>query len=243
MTSIPCRRPAPIAPLAIRAAALLICLAGAVGCNTTGRPLPDMVSEINGTLHSGESILPGDVLEVFFTFESEWTHTTRVTEEGKATFNALDERDVGGLTVTQLDAILTEEYDKILERPELSVRVSTPSPRTASILGEVRAPGVYTVRPRYTLIDLLADSEGFLKRTADLDGLLLLRWLPDRQEVQSWYIDANPKFWTGAEPLYIQPLDIVYIPNKPIDKVNIWVDQYIRLMLPFPYLYLPAVPF
>jgi protein involved in polysaccharide export with SLBB domain len=214
-----------------------------VGCNTTGRPLPELVREINATFHQGDSVLPGDELEVRFPYTPEWTHSATVSPTGMASFLELDDIPVGGLTVEAIDEVLTQGYTAILEMPDLTVRVKTPAPRTAAILGEVREPGNYAVRDHYTLLQLLADSEGYLKRSADLDALLLLRWIPDLQQVRAWYIDADPEHWVCAEPLYIQPLDVVFIPNKPIDKINIFVDQYLRLMLPFPYLYVPTVSY
>jgi len=227
---------------------LCICLlallaSSATGCNTTGRPLPEMVHEVNSTLHAGESILPGDELEVRFPYEPDWNHTTVVSKTGTAVFLKLDELLVGGLTLEALDELLTLGYNDILKKPELSVRVRTAAPRTAAILGEVREPGNYPVRDHYTIFDLLADAEGYAKRTADLDALLLVRWIPDLQQARAFYIDLDPEWWGCAEPLYIQPLDIVFIPNKPIDKINIFVDQYLRLMLPFPYLYVPTVSY
>jgi hypothetical protein len=36
-------------------------------------------------------------------------------------------------------------------------------------------------------------------------------------------------------PLYLQPYDVVFIPNTPIDEVAIWVDNHIRRMIPVPY--------
>lgn len=222
---------------------LLLGLLSLAGCNTTGRPVRELVHEVNATLHKGECVIPGDELEVRFPYTPEWNHETVVSRTGMGVFLELDEVLVGGLTVTAIDELLTRGYSTILEKPDLSVRVKTPAPRTATILGEVREPGNYPVRDRYTVFELLADAEGYLKRSADLDALLLVRWNPELQQMQSWYIDLDPEWWVCPEPLFIQPLDIVYIPNKPIDKINIFVDQYLRLMLPFPYLYVPTVSY
>lgn len=221
----------------------LVLIGGLAGCNTTGRPLPEMVREVNSTLHIGDTILPGDKLEVRFVYESDWNHTTTVSEKGTAVFLGVDEMLVGGLTIPALDELLSRSYSSLLQKPDLTVRVMEAAPRMAAILGEVREPGHYAVRDRYTIFDLMADAEGYLKRTADLDALLLVRWMPELQQARAWTIDCDPEWWTTAEPLYIQPLDMVFIPNKPIDKVNIFVDQYLRLMLPFPYLYIPTVSY
>jgi hypothetical protein len=40
----------------------------------------------------------------------------------------------------------------------------------------------------------------------------------------------------GSKQILLQANDLIFVPNTPIDDVNIWIDQYIRLMIPFPYL-------
>ena len=52
-------------------------------------------------------------------------------------------------------------------------------------------------------------------------------------------IDAREENWGGAEPLFLQAYDVVWIPNTPIDEVGIWIDNYIRRMIPFPYIVPP----
>ena len=52
----------------------------------------------------------------------------------------------------------------------------------------------------------------------------------------SWLIDARIEHWGVAPPVYLQPNDLVFVPNTNIDDANIFVDKYIRQMLPFPYL-------
>jgi len=78
-------------------------------------------------------------------------------------------------------------------------------------------------------------AEGPRKETAYLAQLLLVRWNASTGQQISWVMDASEEYWTGAVPLYLQPYDIVFIPNTPIDDVDIWVDNYIRRIIPFPY--------
>lgn len=226
-------------PAARPALLLPVLLLGAIGCNTTGRPLPDLVHEINGTLQSSATIVPGDKLEIRFPYESDWDHTTEVGPDGKAAFLALDEILVVGSDLQELDRLLTEKYSEILEKSDLTVRVLEAAPRTASIIGQVGEPGSYAVRDHYTFFELLADAQSYERRTADLEATVLIRWIQSEQRFQAWRIDLSQEYWEHPEPLFIQPLDVVFIPNTDVDRANIFVDQWIRRMLPFPYLYTP----
>ena len=50
----------------------------------------------------------------------------------------------------------------------------------------------------------------------------------------AWKIDCSIEQWSSTKAIWLQPGDIIFIPNKTVDKVNIWIDQYIRRMIPLP---------
>ena len=66
--------------------------------------------------------------------------------------------------------------------------------------------------------------------------MVLVRWLPKENGYRGWKIDADPEFWGSPSQVYLQPGDVLYVPNTTIDKLDIWVDKYIRQLIPFPYL-------
>ena len=77
-------------------------------------------------------------------------------------------------------------------------------------------------------------------RSARLAQLLLVRWSASTGRQLSWVMDATEEHWAGSVPLYLQPYDVVFIPNTPIDDVDIWIDNYIRRVIPFPYIIAPT---
>ena len=58
------------------------------------------------------------------------------------------------------------------------------------------------------------------------------------QKQLAWTIDAREKHWVDLRTILLQQYDLVYVPNTPVDSVNIWVDKYLRRMLPWPQFYL-----
>lgn len=212
-----------------------------IGCSATARPLPDMAEEINATLQLNPYVVrEGDVLEVRFFRKAEWNFSTRVRQDGRASFTGIDEQQVAGLSIQQVDDLLTGAYADQPEQPEITVDFATISedtavtPRGVMVIGEVVNPGAIAVRGEsLNLVEAIARAGGHDKRTANLRNTLLVRWLRNEQRRVSWRLDASVEYWGSAVPIQLQPNDIVFVPNTAIDEVDIWVDQYIRQLIPF----------
>ena len=208
-------------------------------CATAGGPpIDEQAREINATLDSSETAIgPGDTLSVIFPHETDWDQPeVRVQEDGYASFLGIGKIPVAGLFTDLLESRLSESYTGLVGRPELTVSIKERMPASVSILGEVGAPGEIAVGAdrRLTLVDAIARAGGFHKATAHMSNLLLVRWDAREQRQLAWKIDARPQHWGKRDTIFLQAYDVVYIPNTPIDKVDIWIDNYIRRILPFP---------
>jgi polysaccharide export outer membrane protein len=205
--------------------------------------MSEVTAEINASrVESGIVLGPGDVLSVRFPELSDWNHETTVRPDGKASFLLLDDLRVAGLTIDVLDRFLTEAYRPHRVALTLTVMVISQAPRTVTVLGEVRRPGAVALdlNGHLTLVESLARAGGYIKETALLKRLLLVRWEAQENRQLAWEIDARPDQWAAEVPILLQPFDVVFVPNTPVDDVGIFVDQYIRRMIPFPQV-LPSV--
>jgi len=228
---------------AVARAAVVVALAGA-GCSISpGDPMAAIAPKINQTLRADSGVLvPGDVLDIRFgdlvPDQKQWNHEVLVRPDGAAAFLGIGDRPVSGLTIESVRASLSAEYQKLLglrSADRFSVLLKTKVPRTVYVMGEVHTPGSVTLEgARMTLLEAIGKAGGPDKATARLDKTYLIRWDPETRRQISWTIDAELENWSSPEPIYLQPFDVVFIPNTPIDKVDIWVDQYIRLMIPVP---------
>jgi protein involved in polysaccharide export with SLBB domain len=220
----------------------LPCFAG--GCSVyPGEPMPEVAPKINQTLRADSGVLvPGDILDVRFgdlvPDSKQWDHEVLVRPDGAAAFLGIGDRPVSGLTLESIRASLSAEYQKLLglrNADRFSVLLKVKVPRTVSVIGEVKSPGMLTLEgARMTLTEAIGKAGGPLTRTARLDNVLLVRWDPETRRQIAWRIDADIENWSSPEPIYLQPFDVVFIPNTPIDKLDIWVDQYIRQLIPVP---------
>ena len=225
-------------------AVVALCLAS---CATPGGPpLHQVAPEINATLlPTRETLGPGDQIEVAFAPGelADWTHTVKVRPDGKAAFLAIEEVGVFGLTPEQLTAVLTSKYESVTDRPQLSVNVLEWAPRTFSILGEVRNAGSYPVDPHVTLnfTEALAVAGGHRHSTAYLANTVFVRWDPDTKRQRAWTIDARERYWAQPQTVQLQPYDMIFIPNRPVDKVANWIEAYLRVVIPVPRVFVPAI--
>lgn len=217
----------------------IACLALLSGCSATGISLSEASSQMNATLVEGETRLSaGDTLEITFPKKEEWNTTVLVRPDGKASFPFLDDVNVAGKTVGQLDARLTELYESVFEQqPELSLNVISWGSREVIVIGSVNEPGPIVMSgPRMSLLEAIGHAGGYNRRIALMKQVLVVRWVPEEGARRAWKIDARPHQWGDSKPVFLQARDLVFIPNKPVDNVNIWIDQYIRQMIPIPQL-------
>jgi len=109
--------------------------------------------------------------------------------------------------------------------------------RSVSVLGEVYTPGQIALDPgrRLTIVEAIARAGGHKTATAHVSSLVLVRWDRVHQQQLAWKIDARPKYWGDPKTIFLQPYDVVYVPNIPIDDLGHWVDNYIRRLIPVPF--------
>ena len=229
-------------PSSLRLLLVLTLALCATGCASAGKKLSSAAGELNATLYTGETVLAaGDTIQIFFPQNETWTTNVLVRPDGTASFPFLDDVSVAGKTLSRLDDELTKSYEETLQVPEIALNVTEWGTREVIVMGEVLEPGAIAMTGgQMSLLEAIGRAGGHNRITALLKQVVLVRWLPDRRERRAWQIDARPSGWDNSKPILLQPLDVIYIPNKPIDKVDIWVDQYIRQMIPLPTLIPPA---
>jgi protein involved in polysaccharide export with SLBB domain len=217
------------------------------GCSAVGYPIADLAAEINATRDQTRTVLAaGDVVRVNFPEKAEWNVDVRIRPDGFATFPSVDDVPAAGLTLAELDSRLSALYLKkaagnadsltvdLLGGAMLPAAAGGVPPDAVFVVGDVERPGPVPMTGRpWTLFEAIAAAGGHRKATANLRNTLLIRRLATGR-MQGWRLDAGIYDWGSQPPIFLQPRDVVFVPNSAIDEVNIWVDKYIRQMLPLP---------
>ncbi|MCA8962715.1 MAG: polysaccharide export protein [Planctomycetes bacterium] len=221
---------------AVRIAALVLSV-NLWGCAFTerGTPLGEIAPTINQTLSPQiNGLAQGDFLKISFPNSPQWTHEVRVGLDGKASFLGIPgQLDVQGLTTEALREVLESKYSEFLTQPRIGVFVLQFTPRPVMVIGDVGQPGVIPMDSnRLTLLQALARAGGHRKDTMDLKRVQLVRWDAQNQQQLRFNIDASLKHWGIGEAVLLQPNDLVFVPNRAIDEVDIWINNWIRRLIP-----------
>ena len=99
---------------------------------------------------------------------------------------------------------------------------------TITVLGEVGRPGAFAASGRITLSTALGLAGGWMKSAAMQSIIVVQR---DGQKIEVRRINFKRDIITASQ-LPLAAGDIVFVPAKPITDIDVFVDEYIRKLLP-----------
>lgn len=140
--------------------------------------------------------------------------TYLVDNDGKIKFPVVGELQVGGLTKTEAEQLICQTISPYLaesENPVVTVRMSSFS---ISVLGEVNAPGTFTIaREKINVLEALARA-GDMTIYGIRNNVTLIR--EDVEGKKSYHtLDLNDANIVNSPYYYLQQNDILYVePNK-----------------------------
>jgi polysaccharide biosynthesis/export protein len=132
-----------------------------------------------------------------------------VDEDGYMYFPYVGRLRVAGLTVTEARARLSSELLKVLQKPQVDLKVLAFRSQKIFVGGEVKAPGVYTVTDvPFTLAEAVNRSGGFLP-TSDDSHMILTRG------DKTWILDFQTLMTQGNRigKIYLREGDSLQVPS------------------------------
>jgi len=115
---------------------------------------------------------PDDVITVTTVGLPQFSGDFLVSQSGYVTLPIVGLENVTGKTLSQLTSILMTGFKKRLKNPEVTVNLKTARIDRASVLGDVKLPGVYPVRPGFRLLDMLSASGGLIPGAVPSDYMV-----------------------------------------------------------------------
>ena len=119
---------------------------------------------------SNYALSPGDIVRIDVWGQQEFSGQFQVDERGVLQYPLLGELETRDLTVAELRDRVRKGLEAVFNSPFVTV---TPLFRMA-VLGEVVRPGLYTVDPTLSVLDVVAMAGG-PSRSGDLNKIRLLR--------------------------------------------------------------------
>lgn len=185
----------------------------------------------NPVLREGSYVLQkGDEIAIKAYEHPDLEETVRVRPDGKISVQLAPDVPAAGMTPSELSETLSQVYSKFVKEPRISIIVRNFSAQRIYVGGEVLQPGVLPMAGDITVLGAIMQAGGF-RPTARKDSILLLR---DNgaggKNVQ--FLNIKKLLAAGGLDIRLQPFDVVYVPQSKIAKVDQFVDQYIRQVIP-----------
>ena len=171
----------------------------------------------------------GDEIEIKVFEIPELADRVRIRPDGKVSLMLLDDVQAAGLTPAELDQILTKGYSTYYMNPRVTVIVRGFSSQRVYVGGEVNQPGMLQLNGELSTLGAVMEAGGF-RPTAKRSSVILLRKGDGGPQIRR--LNLDDVMAKGAPDVELQPFDVVFVPRTFIAKANIFVQQYIRDLLP-----------
>lgn len=154
---------------------------------------------------------PGDTLQLFVWKEPDLTREVAVRLDGKITVPLLGDVEASGRTPEQLGGEIGSKLRRFFEAPQVTVGIAHAGGSRFYVLGQVTKSGAFSLTGRTTLVQALAQAEGF-KEFAKLDRIVVIR--EDRGE--QTFLTVNYKKLEAAsdisQNIALRPGDTIVVP-------------------------------
>ncbi len=167
-----------------------------------------------------------DVLHISVWQNQDLDQEVVVRPDGMISFPLIGEVEAAGLTLTELDATLTERLKEFVKYPEVSISIKKIGGQRVLVLGEIYRPGVYSLTGAKTIVEAITLAGG-LTKDAVASSIVIIRGGLEKPEVKRITLnkvlkgDANQNIPLVSE-------DIIFVPKKFIANLNYFLSQILE---------------
>ena len=188
--------------------------AGALGETTVAPPssskaATDSFVAVTTPGNTAYKIGPEDVIDVSVFKVPELSKSVQVADGGTINLPLVGEIAAAGKTARDIELELTKKLgDKYLKSPQVTVFVKEYNSQRVTVEGAVKKPGVYPIRGKSSLLQLLA-SAGGLEEIAETGNILVVRQVDGKRYAGRFDLDAIRK--GSADDPQVQQGDVVIV--------------------------------
>jgi protein involved in polysaccharide export with SLBB domain len=181
---------------------------------------------------AGYRVSRGDELNFRFVYAPELNTTASVRSDGRVALPFAGELVAEGLSMDELKALVEQRLSSQVRRPQVFINVQGGTTQRVFVGGEVGRPGMQPLIGPLTALQAVMVAEGLKDAAQPRDVLVLRRGPSGERLVLPVDLAAAMAGTEGAQDITLQAYDVVIVPRSGIASLNLWVDQYIRRVLP-----------
>jgi polysaccharide export outer membrane protein len=167
----------------------------------------------------------GDTFNLDFAYTPEYNQTIAVGPDGYGSLKQVGQVYVEGKTIDELTAIVRTSYKNILHDPVIAVSLKDFEKPYFIATGQVGKPGKYDLRGPLTVTEGVALAGGF-NDMANHSQVVLFHPVDGGQfETKLLNIKQLLASRNLNEDIYLQPGDLVYVPQSTISKIRKFVPS------------------
>jgi polysaccharide export outer membrane protein len=177
-------------------------------------------------------VYPGDQIEVSVISAPELTRTVVVAPDGRISMPLVAPLMAADRTTEEIRDALLSAYGPHLREPIIEVAARGFASRQVYVGGEVERPGLIDIGAGADAMQAVIQAGGF-RTSARRDAVLILRRTPGADSSVYRANLTDGAFRNGLSALGpLHRFDVIYVPRKPISKVGLFMQQYVREALP-----------
>jgi polysaccharide biosynthesis/export protein len=176
---------------------------------------------LSGERHPLYRLRNSDVLEISFTFASEFNQTVTVQPDGFITLKGLEKQMYAqGMTVPELRDGIRTAYAQILHEPEMTIVLKEFDRPYFIASGEVGKPGKYDLHGDTTVTEAVAIAGGFTGQAKHSQVVLFRHVSEETVEAKLLNIKSMLSSRDLREDVQLRPGDMLFVPQNMISKIR-----------------------
>jgi polysaccharide export outer membrane protein len=161
-----------------------------------------------------------DVLQIKVYGYDDLTTSVRVSESGRIVFPLIGELEVAGKTEFDTAREITQRLAQggIIQNANVAVMIFEYKNQQVSVLGQVKTPGIYVLKSKTTLLDVIAMAGGI--DTLGDNHAVITKHINGKEIKQEVDLRTALELSGHSQPIVIEKGDVVYIPKAPVFYIH-----------------------
>jgi polysaccharide biosynthesis/export protein len=214
------------------AVTVVFCAQFGVGCANKMAKEPSEPGLDQSSIQFTEYTLgAGDVVEVEVYRNDELKRTIVVPGSGIIFYPLVGEIDLRSLGVTELRRIIQDKLKNRIADPQVSLSVKTVRSHKVYVLGEVKAPSVFTMEGQMRASEVISKAGGFTDN-ANSSSVILVRNKNGKADLHRLNLD---EFFEGIKlgaNALLQPGDVLYVPRTFVADMDAFFAHVFKALIP-----------